>query len=167
MYPKVHTLAGANLHWIGVEAQGTPNATEAHHSLLEPSHQAGRPDHYGTLEGGYRTRTKLGAISTTQLGAPKKSPLGHHKAWEDLHNLIGGPQEIATEAPQSLGRSSQLNWRSPSNPLSRIGFQEPKSNKLNELSHESPRRTQTDAIDAMARTHKVHKSFSPKSHQSN
>jgi hypothetical protein len=64
----------------------------------------------------------------------KKSPLRHHKAWEDLHNLIGGPQEIAIEATQSLGRSPQLNWRSPRNLLSHLGFQEPKSNKLNELS---------------------------------
>jgi hypothetical protein len=107
MYPKVHTLAGANLYWSGVEAQDTPNATEAHHNLLEPSHQEGRPDHYGTLEGGHRTRTKLGAISTTQLEALKKSSLRHHKAWEDLHNLIGGPQEITTEASQNLGRSPQ------------------------------------------------------------
>jgi hypothetical protein len=80
MYPKVHTLAGANLCWSGVEAQDTPNATEAHHNLLEPSQQDERPDHYGTLEGDHRIRTKLGAIFTTQLEAPKKSPLGHHKA---------------------------------------------------------------------------------------
>jgi hypothetical protein len=118
MHPKDNTLADANLRWSGVEAQGSPNATEAHRNILEPSHQYGIPDHYGTLEGGHRTRTKLGAISTTQLEAPKKLPLRHHKAWEDLHNLIGGPQEIATEAPQSLGRSPQLNWRSPSNPVS-------------------------------------------------
>jgi hypothetical protein len=70
------------------------------------------------LEGDHQTCTNLGEISTTQLEAPKKSPLRHHKAWEDLYNLIGGPQEIATEAPQSLGRSPQLNWRSPSYPLS-------------------------------------------------
>jgi hypothetical protein len=118
MYPEVHTLVDANLRWSGVEAQGYPNAMEAHSNLLELSHQDGRPDHYGTLEGGHRTRTTLGAISTTQLEAPKKSPLRHHKAWEDFHNLIGGPQEIATEAPQSLERSPQLNWRSPRNPLS-------------------------------------------------
>jgi hypothetical protein len=91
MYPEVHTLAGANLHWSSVEAQGTPNSTEAHRHLLDPSHQDGRLDHYGTLEGGYHTRTKLGAISITQLEAPKKSSLRHHKAWEDLHNLIRGP----------------------------------------------------------------------------
>jgi hypothetical protein len=71
MYPEVHTLTGANLRWSGVEAQCSPNAIEAHHNLLEPSHQDGRPDHYGTLEGGHRTCTKLGAISTTQLEAPK------------------------------------------------------------------------------------------------
>jgi hypothetical protein len=80
MYREVRTLAGANLRWRGVEAQGTPNSTKAHHNLLEPSNQDGRPDHYGTLEGGHRTHTKLGAISTTQLEAPKKSPLRHHKA---------------------------------------------------------------------------------------
>jgi hypothetical protein len=60
MYPKVHTLVGANLHWSGVEAQGTPNATEADRNLLEPSHQDGRPDYYGTLEGGHRTHRSLG-----------------------------------------------------------------------------------------------------------
>jgi hypothetical protein len=37
MYPEVHTLAGANLRWSRVEAQGTPNAIEAHRNLLEPS----------------------------------------------------------------------------------------------------------------------------------
>jgi hypothetical protein len=99
MYYEVHTLAGANLRWIGVEAQGTPNAIEDHRNLLEPSHQDGRPNHYGTFEGGNRTCTKLGANFTTQLEAPKKSPLRHQKAWEDLYNLIGGPQEIVTEAP--------------------------------------------------------------------
>jgi hypothetical protein len=44
MYPKVHTLVGANPRWSGVEAQGTPNPTEAHRNLLEPSLQDGRPD---------------------------------------------------------------------------------------------------------------------------
>jgi hypothetical protein len=60
MYPEVHTLAGANLQWSGVEAQGSPIATEAHRNLLEPSHQDGRPDHSGALEGGRQTRTSLG-----------------------------------------------------------------------------------------------------------
>jgi hypothetical protein len=71
MYPEVHTLVGANLHWSGVEVQGFPNATEAHRNPLEPSHQDGRPDHYETLQGGHRTRTKLETIFTTQLEAPK------------------------------------------------------------------------------------------------
>jgi hypothetical protein len=101
------------------------------------------------------------------IGRSQESPLRHLKAWEDLHNLIRGPQEIATEAPQSLGRSLQLNWRSPSNPLSHLGFQEPKSKKLNGLfTSESLRRTQTNATDAIART-QVLKSFSLKSYQSN
>jgi hypothetical protein len=80
MYPEVHTLAGANIHWRSVEAQGSPNAMEAHCNLLEPSHQDGRPDHYGTLG---------------------RSP-NPSKAWGNLHNSIGGSQEIATEAPQTL-----------------------------------------------------------------
>jgi hypothetical protein len=94
IYPEVHTFVGANLCWSGLEAQGTPNATKTHRNLLDPSRQDGISDHYGTLEGGHRTHTKLEAISTTKLEAPKKSPLRHHKAWEDLHNLIGGPQVI-------------------------------------------------------------------------
>jgi hypothetical protein len=49
MYPEVHTLAGVNLHWSGVEPQSTPNATMAHRIILEG----------GTLEGGHRTRTIL------------------------------------------------------------------------------------------------------------
>jgi hypothetical protein len=53
MYPEVHTLADANLYWSSVEAQGSPNATEAHSNLLEPSHQDGRPNHYETLESGH------------------------------------------------------------------------------------------------------------------
>jgi hypothetical protein len=44
MYPEVHTLADANLHWSDVEAQGTPNTTETHRILLEPFHQDGRLD---------------------------------------------------------------------------------------------------------------------------
>jgi hypothetical protein len=63
MYLEVHALAGANLSWRCVEAQGSLNATEAHRNFLVPSHQDGRPDHYGTLEGGLRTRTKLEEIS--------------------------------------------------------------------------------------------------------
>jgi hypothetical protein len=65
MYPEVHILAGADLRWSDVEAQGYPNATEAQCNLLESSHQDRRPDHFGTLEGGHRTRTKLREISTT------------------------------------------------------------------------------------------------------
>jgi hypothetical protein len=42
MYPEVYTLADANLRWSGVEAQGSPYATEAHRILLDPSHQDGK-----------------------------------------------------------------------------------------------------------------------------
>jgi hypothetical protein len=63
MYPEVHSLVDANLHPSGVEAQCSLNAIEAHHNPLKPFHQDGRPDQYGTLEGGHRTPTKLRAIS--------------------------------------------------------------------------------------------------------
>jgi hypothetical protein len=96
MYPEVHTLAGANLRWSGVEAQGSPNAMEDNRNLLEPSHQDGRPDHYGTLEGGHRIYTSLGQSPQLNWRLPR----------------------ITTEAPQCLGRYAQLNWRSPRNPLS-------------------------------------------------
>jgi hypothetical protein len=55
MYPEVHTPTGANLYWGSVEAEGSPNAMEAHRNLLEPSQQDGRPDHYETLEGGHQS----------------------------------------------------------------------------------------------------------------
>jgi hypothetical protein len=75
MYPEVHTLAGANLHWSGVEAQGSPNATEAHRNLLEPPTKMEDPIHYGTLEEGHRNRTKLGA--TPQLNWRLSNPQSH------------------------------------------------------------------------------------------
>jgi hypothetical protein len=117
-----------------VEAQGTPNTTEAHRNLLESPPPI------------WKTRCTIGHLRVVTepvqssgnlhnlIGGSQESPLRHHKAWEVLHNLIGVPQVIATKAPQSLGRYSQLNWRSSSNPLNRLGFQEPKSKKLNELS---------------------------------
>ena len=51
--------------------------------------------------------------------------------------------------------------------LNRLGFKEPKSKKLFTFhSIESSKRTQTDAPNAMARAHKVLKSFTHKSQQS-
>jgi hypothetical protein len=50
----------------------------------------------------------------------------------------------------------------PQRPVSRLGFQEPKSKKLTNFHlPKSPRRTQTDAPNTIARAHKVLKSFSP------
>jgi hypothetical protein len=55
----------------------------------------------------------------------------------------------------------------PQRPLSHLGLQEPRSNKLtNFYLPESPWRTQTDALNAMAGAQKVLKSFSSKSYQS-
>jgi hypothetical protein len=72
MYLKVHTLVGANLRWNGVEAEGTPNATEAHRNLSEPPSKMEDPI----------TMRPLRAVN------------GPYKAWGNLHNLIRGSQEI-------------------------------------------------------------------------
>jgi hypothetical protein len=93
MYPEVHTLASANLYWSSVEAQGSPNATEAHRNLLEPSHQDGRPTTMGHLRAVTEPVQAWGNLHNP-IGGSQESPLRHHKAWEDLHNLIGGPQVI-------------------------------------------------------------------------
>jgi hypothetical protein len=55
-----------------VEAQSSPNTTEAHHILLEPSHQDGIP---GPLY--------MGSLVTKPV-----------QAWGNLQNLIGGSQLI-------------------------------------------------------------------------
>jgi hypothetical protein len=74
MYPEIHTLAGATLHWSGVGAQGTPNATIVHHIILDPSHQKWNP------------RSTMGPLRMiTELV----------QAWDDLHNLIGGWKSIS------------------------------------------------------------------------
>jgi hypothetical protein len=80
IYPEVHTLASANLRWSGVGHKDPQTPRRPHRMLLEPSHQDGRLDPLWNLEGGHRTRTKLGANSTTELEAPKKSPQRPHKA---------------------------------------------------------------------------------------
>ena len=72
----------------------------------------------------------------------------------------------APHAPRSFTTNAQAP-RISNHQLNRLGFQEPKSNKHSSFySNESSPRTQTDAPNAMARTHEVLKSFSPKFHQS-
>jgi hypothetical protein len=65
MYPEVHTLASATLRWSGVEAQCSPNTTMAHRISSSLPTKREVLDPLWNLEGGHRTRTKLGAISTT------------------------------------------------------------------------------------------------------
>jgi hypothetical protein len=50
MYPEVHTIVDGNLHWRGVKAQGSPNAIESHHIILESPTKMEDSIHYGTLE---------------------------------------------------------------------------------------------------------------------
>jgi hypothetical protein len=67
--------------------------------------------HYGTLEGGHRTRTSLGQSPQLNWRLPRIATKAPQRLG-NLHNLIGGPKYM------------------PQRPLSRLGFQEPKSNKL-------------------------------------
>jgi hypothetical protein len=83
--------------------------------------------YYGTLEGGHQTRTGLGQSS--QVNLRLLSNIQSYKDWGNLHNLI----ESSQKSPQGIKK-----------PLSRVGFQGPKINKLLTLTGSS-KRTQTDA----------------------
>jgi hypothetical protein len=107
---------------------------EAHRILLEPSLPR------------WKTRSTMGPLRALTEPIHAWGNLQNliggsqliHNAWDTLHNLIGGSQELSprhhkAKKPQSLGKSPQLYWRSPSNtmkPLSHLRFQEPESNKL-------------------------------------
>jgi hypothetical protein len=80
------TLSDATLRWSGMEAQGSPNATEAQRILLEPSHQKGS------------SRSTMGPLIAVTKSI---------QAWGNLHNLIGGSQVI--HKATKLRRSPQLN----------------------------------------------------------
>ena len=112
-------------------------------------------NHYGTLEGGHRTRTRM--RHTPQLNW-RLSPNSHgsqshknHKVGARLHNLIGASQ-LSREPPklrdqQGPSRALQVPKRTSSR-----APQVPKSNKLLNFDfHVSPWRTQTDATDAMGK----------------
>jgi hypothetical protein len=112
-----------------VVAQCSPNATKAHikmwrhatHRTLQrltlfSSRSRTKQDatiHYGTLEGGHRTRTSLGQSPQLNCRLPRIATKAPQRLG-NLHNLIGGPKYM------------------PQRPLSRLGFQEPKSNKRRE-----------------------------------
>jgi hypothetical protein len=67
--------------------------------------------HYGILEDGHRTSTSLGQSLQLNWRLPRIATKATQRL-ENLHNLIGGPKYM------------------PQRPLSCLGFQEPKSNKL-------------------------------------
>jgi hypothetical protein len=110
-----------------VVAQCSPNATKAHlkmrrhatHQMpqrltLFSSCSRTKQDatiHYGTLEGSHRTHTSLGQSPQLNWRLPRITTKAPQRLG-NLHNLIGGPKNM------------------PQRPLSRLGFQEPKSNKL-------------------------------------
>jgi hypothetical protein len=67
--------------------------------------------HYGTLEGGHQTHASLGQSPQLNWRLPRIATKAPQRLGI-LHNLIRGPKNM------------------PQRPLSRLGFQEPKSNKL-------------------------------------
>jgi hypothetical protein len=83
------------------------NITNVQHILLEPSYQEGN------------SRSTMGPLRAVT------EPI---KAWNNLHNLIGGYQIISTKVPQShkaCGDLHNLIRCSQVTPLRCLGFQEP------------------------------------------
>ena len=119
----------------------------AHLILLVPPPMRSATIHYGTFEGGHRSRTRLGQSPQLNWRLPTIS-----RELPKLRDSNKAPK--ASKAPRQQQPSRAL--------------QVPNSNKLlNFNSTESSWRTQTDATYAMARTLEVLKSFTLKSHQSN
>jgi hypothetical protein len=74
MYPKVHTLAGANLHWSGVEAQDTPNAMRLIVISSSPPTKMEDPNTMGYLRAVTETVQSLGQSPQLNWGLPRN----HH-----------------------------------------------------------------------------------------
>ena len=74
-------------------------------------------------------------MSRSTMG-PSRAVTEPVQAWGNLHNLIGGSQVIATKGLK-LEAISTTQLETPSNPPSRLGFQEPKRNKLRVQAPES------------------------------
>ena len=127
----------------------------AHRNLLVPRPMWSATNHYGTLEGGHQTRTRMRHTPQLnwRLSPNSRGSQSHknHKVGARLHNLIGGSQQ-SREPPklrdqQGPSRALQVPKRTSSR-----AHQVPKSNKLLNFNfHVSPWRTQTDATDAMGK----------------
>ena len=124
----------------------TSSASMDHLILLVPPPMRSATIHYGTFEGGHRSRTRLGQIPQLNWRLPT----------------------ISREPPKLRDNNNRLGHSKYPRGTSSRAPQVPKSNKLlNFNSIESSWRTQTDATYAMARTLEVLKSFTLKSHESN
>src|SRR5664279_6039781 len=118
----------------------------AHRNLLVPPSKWSCTNHYGTLEGGHQTRTRLGLSPQLNWRLPT----------------------ISRELPKLRNHNNRLGHSKYPRGTSSRALQVPKSNKLLNFNfHVSPWRTQTDATDAMERPQEVLKSFTLKSNQSN
>src|SRR5664279_5073054 len=102
----------------------------AHRNLLVPPSKWSCTNHYGTLEGGHRTRTRL-----------EQSP-----------QLNWRLPTISRELPSLRNNNNHLGYSKYPRGTSTRALQVPKSNKLLNFNfHVSPWRTQTDATDAMGK----------------
>src|SRR3954471_13361444 len=69
--------------------------------------------------------TPMGSIHASTIGALVGGNRNLSQGWAQLHNLIGGSQQT----PQKASTNSTKATMSP-RPQNRIGFQEPKRDKL-------------------------------------
>jgi hypothetical protein len=159
IYPEVHFPMEASLRWSGAESQSDPRIAVKWHTVISfvPPPMRSATNHYGTLEGGHRTRTRMRHTPQLnwRLSPNSRGSQSHknHKVGARLHNLIGGSQ-LSREPPklrdqQGPSRALQVPKRTSSR-----APQVPKSNKLLNFDfHVSPWRTQTDATDARRQDH--------------
>lgn len=136
----------------------TPSASMAHLILLVPPPMQSATIHYGTFEGGHRSRTRLGQSPQLNWRLPTIS-----RELPKLRDSNKAPKASKAPRQQQPSRALQVPKRTSSRAL-----QEPKRNKLLNFNfHVSPWRTQTDATYAMAKSTRGAQILTLKSYQSN
>ena len=123
------------------EARNSPTPQKAHPILPSAHHKRRSVVHYGTLEGGHRTRTRLGLTPQLNWRLPTIKP-----------QQATMPQKAnnATKGYKTT-KGQQDHKRSTIQPHNRLGFQGTQEKQAHKLElAESPRRTQTYAPNARA-----------------
>ena len=117
IYPEVHFPMEASLRWSGAESQSDPRIAVKWHTVISfvPPPMRSVTIHYGTLEGGHRTRTRMRHTPQLnwRLSPESRGSQSHknHKAGARLHNSIGGSR-LVPAAPKATRTSND-----------RLGFQ--------------------------------------------